>query len=78
MVTQESFGSFVRRYRRNADLSQETLAERAGLSIRVSPKLSAWPRWPALKGTPTHRSLPRQLGATFCVVWAGSRKRCRC
>jgi class 3 adenylate cyclase len=35
MVTQESFGSLVRRYRREAELSQEALAERAGLSIRA-------------------------------------------
>jgi class 3 adenylate cyclase/tetratricopeptide (TPR) repeat protein len=35
MDTQESFGSLVRRYRREAELSQEALAERAGLSIRA-------------------------------------------
>jgi predicted ATPase/class 3 adenylate cyclase len=35
MVTQESFGSLVRRYRREAELTQEALAERAGLSVRA-------------------------------------------
>jgi predicted ATPase/DNA-binding XRE family transcriptional regulator len=35
MVTQESFGSLVRRYRRDVELTQEALAERAGLSARV-------------------------------------------
>jgi serine/threonine protein kinase/class 3 adenylate cyclase/sugar lactone lactonase YvrE len=35
MVTQESFGSLVRRYRREAELTQEALAERAGISVRA-------------------------------------------
>lgn len=33
--TQERFGSLVRRYRRRAELTQEGLAERAGLSVRA-------------------------------------------
>jgi tetratricopeptide (TPR) repeat protein/transcriptional regulator with XRE-family HTH domain len=35
MVTQESFGTLVRRYRRDAEMTQEGLAERAGLSARA-------------------------------------------
>jgi tetratricopeptide (TPR) repeat protein/DNA-binding XRE family transcriptional regulator len=35
MATGESFGSLVRRYRRDAELTQEALAERAELSVRV-------------------------------------------
>jgi class 3 adenylate cyclase len=35
IVSQESFGSLVRRYRRDAELTQEALAERAGLSVRA-------------------------------------------
>jgi tetratricopeptide (TPR) repeat protein/transcriptional regulator with XRE-family HTH domain len=34
ITTQESFGSLVRLYRREAGLTQEELAERAGLSVR--------------------------------------------
>jgi tetratricopeptide (TPR) repeat protein/DNA-binding XRE family transcriptional regulator len=36
---QESFGSLVRRYRRDAELTQEALAERAGLSVRAVREL---------------------------------------
>jgi tetratricopeptide (TPR) repeat protein/transcriptional regulator with XRE-family HTH domain len=39
MATGESFGSLVRRYRRDAELTQEALAERAGLSVRVIRKI---------------------------------------
>jgi class 3 adenylate cyclase/tetratricopeptide (TPR) repeat protein len=35
IATAASFGSLVRRYRREAELTQEALAERAGLSVRV-------------------------------------------
>src|SRR5436305_11439773 len=35
MVKQDSFGALVRRCRRDAELTQEALAERAGLSARV-------------------------------------------
>jgi class 3 adenylate cyclase/transcriptional regulator with XRE-family HTH domain len=41
VVTEESFGSLVRRYRRDAELSQEALAERAGLSIRAIRDIEA-------------------------------------
>jgi transcriptional regulator with XRE-family HTH domain/tetratricopeptide (TPR) repeat protein len=41
MVTQEPFGSLVRRYRRDAELTQEVLAERAGVSSRVIRKIES-------------------------------------
>jgi class 3 adenylate cyclase/tetratricopeptide (TPR) repeat protein len=41
MVTDESFGGLVRRYRRDAELTQEALAERAGLSVRAISAIEA-------------------------------------
>jgi transcriptional regulator with XRE-family HTH domain len=44
MATQEPFGTLVRRHRREAELSQEALAERAGLSVRLVRDIEAGSR----------------------------------
>src|SRR5947209_19274282 len=41
VATQESFGQLVRRYRRDALLTQEALAERAGISVRAVQGIEA-------------------------------------
>jgi tetratricopeptide (TPR) repeat protein/transcriptional regulator with XRE-family HTH domain len=41
VATQEPFGSLIRRYRRDAELTQEALAERAGLSVRVIRRIES-------------------------------------
>ena len=41
MGSQEPFGRLVRRYRRDAELTQEALAERAGISIRALQAIEA-------------------------------------
>src|SRR5436309_11183975 len=40
-MIQESIGQLVRRYRRNAELTQEALAERAGISVRAVQGIEA-------------------------------------
>jgi predicted ATPase/DNA-binding XRE family transcriptional regulator len=58
MVTQETFGSLVRRFRRSAELTQEALAERAGLSVRAIRAIEA-----GSKHRPRHDTLQLLLGA---------------
>ena len=65
------FGVLLRRERLAAGLTQEGLAERAGLSVRGIQDLergASWPQRDTLRGLATALALPEERGAAFAAA----------
>src|SRR5689334_8362339 len=72
VATQESFGQLVRRYRRDAELTQEALAERAGISVRAVQGIEAGskhqPRQDTLQLLMEALAVPEEEQAAFLAA----------